>query len=110
MSEVSDLRSEWTLEEQLAHERELSQKRAAWEERREYEKDEAKRLKAREAMEANLANRARTYLDLTGMTPTPAMVEGWQREYVARQSRLGEEEREQGRQRSEDENYDFNAW
>jgi hypothetical protein len=109
-SEAQDIRSEWGLEEQLAHERELAEGRRRWEERRKFEKEQAERDRKRQALEGYLKLRSERYLDITGSSPGEDTLAQWAQEYIDDRMRQEEAEKEARRQRSEDENYDFNSW
>jgi hypothetical protein len=105
-SEAQD-RSTWTLEQHLKHERELAEKRAAWDKQKKYEKEEAERQHKQAALEGHLADRARLYFDHTGSMPTPSLMERWRDDYVAGEQRKVEAELQARRQKAIDEAYDF---
>ena len=77
-----------------------------WKAKKKHEAQEAERQQKRAALEAHLAERARTYFEHTGTTPSTSVLESWQQHYIDEQARLTEAEREARRLASE-ENYDF---
>jgi hypothetical protein len=79
-------------EQQIQHQKELKARRKAWEEQRQAENEERARQEARGRMDAFLASRRRSWIDLTGSLPTPDTVENWKHEFVA--ERLADEEAE----------------
>src|SRR5687767_8604894 len=85
-------RSTWTLDERVAHERELAERRKAWEEQHKAEAEERERKEKQARMEAWLASRRQSWVDHTGSLPPASTVEGWKGEYIA--ERASEEERE----------------
>jgi hypothetical protein len=100
-------RSNWTAAQKAEHEFELREQRAAWEERKKYEKEEAERQRKQAGLEADLRVRARRWEDYTGSVPTPDQLRSWREEYVAMRAVEEELEREERRQRAIDEAYDF---
>jgi hypothetical protein len=71
------------------------------------EEERIKRLEQQAALEARLAQRSRLYLDHTGTTPSPSLLERWKDEYVEEQAHLLEAEREARLAEAEAEHYNF---
>lgn len=83
----------------VEHQKELAERRRLWEEQRRVEVEEQARQEARGRLDAFLASRRRSWIDLTGSLPTPDTVEGWKHEYVA--ERLADEEAERAERLAE---------
>jgi hypothetical protein len=83
--------------------REFDEKVAAF---RKHEKDEVARAAKRQAMEEDLANKARTYFDHTGTTPPASVVETWKLSYIEGEAHLQEADKE-ARRAAAEEAYDF---
>jgi hypothetical protein len=71
------------------------------------EEQRIERLEKQAALEHDLAQKSRLYLDHTGTTPSPSLLERWKDEYVERQARQLEALREARLAESIAENYDF---
>ena len=89
-----------------ADELERRKQLAEWKARKKAEKEEAERQQKRAALEAHLAERARTYFDHTGSTPATAVLERWQQEYLDAIALQREAERAERLAQVEAEHYD----
>ena len=87
------------------HQEELRQRREAWEEQKKQEAQEAERAQKRARLEAHLAERARTYFDHTGTTPSTSVLESWQQQYIDQQELARQAEREAQIAATEEEHY-----
>jgi hypothetical protein len=88
-----------------ADEVENRRKLQQWREQKKAEAEEQDRTQKRAALEAHLAERARTFYDHTGTTPTTATLERWKEAYVDSKQREVEAERAERLAESIRENY-----
>jgi hypothetical protein len=78
-----------------------------YQEAKKAEQERRSRIEQQAALEDDLAHRSRLYLDHTGTSPSTALLEQWRDEYVSRQARHLQTEREARIARSIQENYRF---
>ncbi len=90
---MTDRRS-WTPDQQYEHQRELTQKRAAWDQERKIRRVQEQRDRRRTELQAYLQDRGKVWADYTGSAPPLNVVQGWQQEYVTNQARQKEAERQ----------------
>jgi hypothetical protein len=87
-------RRSWTPDQQYEHQRELAQKRAAWDEQRRVQREQEQRDQKRAALEGHLSRRAQDWFDTTGSTPPASVMERWQQQYLDEQELVRQAERE----------------
>ena len=88
-----------------ADELERQKQLAEWKAQKKREAEERERQQKRAALETHLAERARTYFDHTGTTPSTSLLQRWQEQYADEQAHLVEAEREARRAEAEEEHY-----
>jgi hypothetical protein len=86
----------------VEHQKELAERRAAWEAERQAETEEQEREQKQSRLENYLRRRGEDWLDHTGQLPPTYMMETWQAEYVAERGAEEELERELRLSRVED--------
>ena len=84
---------------------ERQKKLAQWRAQKKHEAQEAQRQQKRARLEAHLAERARTYFDHTGTTPSTSVLESWQQQYIDQQELARQAEREAQIAATEEEHY-----
>lgn len=92
--------------EEYEHQRELAQKRAAWEEQRRRDKEQEQRDRKRAELESYLRERAQEWADTTGSAPPISVTERWQAEYMDEKELVRRAERAERLARAEAA-YDF---
>jgi hypothetical protein len=80
-------------------------KRAAWEQRRKHEAEEAERAAKQATLESHLQERSRVYSDHTGYSLSVAVLQRWTDEYIDQQELARLAEREAKLAESIEENY-----
>ena len=88
-----------------ADELERQKQLAEWRAKKKHEAEEKERQQKRAALETHLAERARTYFDHTGATPSTSLLESWREQYIDAKQHEVEAEREAKIARSIEENY-----
>jgi len=79
--------------EHMQHQKELADRRKAWEEQRKAEAEQRARQEKQARMEAWLQSRRQAWTDHTGSLPPAGMVEGWKADYITERATEQEWER-----------------
>jgi hypothetical protein len=91
------------LNEHMQHQKELAERRRAWEEERKAEAEQRERQEKQARLEAWLQSRRQSWMDHTGGGSAPAEVmEAWRMEYIAERAADEEAERALRLSRAED--------
>ena len=81
------------LDEEIQHQRDLAERRAAWEAQKKAEAEEQARQEARGRMEAWLTAKRQAWLQHTGELAPSEVVTSWKMEYIAEREAAADAER-----------------
>ena len=84
------------------HQRELNERRAAWEQKRKQQREQREREEKQARLVAHIKRRAAAWQDHTGQLPPADVLADWQQEYIAQRAIEAEREQAAKREAAED--------